>query len=119
MHSTPRSARSSVAGVSAGVLRDEAAGDGGGEDGFSHALEELADGSESGLAGVELGERLLDRRDDPLLLGQRGDRDTRRRADRSSEMRVAAPVIALATELARASGQIEATAQRTGLDVRR
>ena len=54
-----------------GVLGDEAAGDGGGEDGVTHALEALADGAESGFAGVELGERFLDRGHDPLLLGQR------------------------------------------------
>ena len=57
-----------------GVLRDEAAGDGGGEDGVPHALEELADGAEPCLAGVELGERLLDRRDDALLLSRRRHR---------------------------------------------
>jgi hypothetical protein len=40
-----------------------------------HALEELADGPESGLSSVEPRERLLDRRDDALLLGQRWDRE--------------------------------------------
>src|SRR5690606_16012420 len=61
-----------------GVLGDEAAGDGGGEDSVAHALEELADGAESGFAGVELGERLLDRCDNALLLTKRRQADLHR-----------------------------------------
>ena len=36
------------------VLRDELAADSGGQDGFSQSLEELVNGSESSLSGVEL-----------------------------------------------------------------
>ena len=56
-------------GFVGGVLGDEAAGDGGGEDGFAEAFEALAGRSERGLAGVKFGECLLDRPSDPLLLG--------------------------------------------------